>query len=125
MQNEFLYAVNREQETLTASTVYDAVKEYTDAIDPDEIPDEVEVHQFRQLKINDGVFSQALENLYEQLDEEYGNPGGPYENTPSPLANALYLAFADQVVKEYVVYSWEPTGNKITVSTKCHAEKEG
>ena len=63
----------------------------------------------------------ALDRLLEDLDEEYGDHDGePTE--PSESMKRASLAFADSILKEYMPFMCEPTGEVIEI-TKQQAEE--
>lgn len=77
----------------------------------------IEVHVFRRMKVNpDRLAERTLERIIEDLDEDYGDPDNPTELTEAMKAAAKQ--FIEALLKEYVVWNCEPTGEVInTVGT--------
>lgn len=78
----------------------------------------IEINVFKNMNITEdvNVFAKnILENLLEDLDEEYSDPDGDY-TVPSEEMKKASLAFAKVMVKEYHVWMCEPTGEVIKYS---------
>ncbi len=69
------------REELRNRTVDDAVVELLDMQTPDCWSAELEVIGYRRMKVNEGLWKalelSLVEMIYEQLDDEYGDPDGP------------------------------------------------
>lgn len=98
--------------------IEDVIERVLEEYDP--VPERVSIHVFRRMDVTrhvDSIASNALEITLENLDEEYGDPGGdPTE--PTQTMSEAALAFARAVVQEYKVWTCEPTGEVIERSVK-------
>ncbi len=105
---EVLYGLE-DDETLSNS-----IEEVTDRFRDGE---PVEVRVFRRMKVNSArLADRLLEWFLEDLDEDYGDPENPTVETVPMKAAASQ--FVQAVLKEYVVWNCEPTGESIkTVGT--------
>lgn len=75
----------------------------------------IRIHVYRRADISgmaEGIARDALEHALEYLDEEHGDPDGD-ATSPTKAMEAAALAFAQAVVKDYVSWACEPTGEVI------------
>ena len=74
----------------------------------------VEVHVFRKCKVNrvETIAFAVLDRLLEDLDDDYGDPDGDLTEPTDGMKWAAKV-FIDAVLKEYVVWTCEPTGEVI------------
>ena len=95
----------------------DVVEYWLDAAHPTpiaELPETIEIHEFRRRIVVCQDGSRQLEDLLEKLDEEYGNMEGYI--APTPAMKAAAESFVEAVVAEYHVWQCEPTGRTETVN---------
>jgi hypothetical protein len=103
-------------ERLTNTDIDDAVEEYLDCLD--DLPSTVEVHRYVRNEITnadrEACVEEALENIYEYLDENYGDPEEATERAAS--AKDLAKAFVDGIIKTYDVWTCEAVNPPIVVN---------
>lgn len=105
MSDELWYGVEGQEQL--DQTIEDVLDNY-DAGTP------VEILVFRKMKVTgvDRLALHVIEQLLEDLDEDYGDPG---DNSTEPTEGmkAAAKAFVEAVVKEYKVWTCVPTGEVI------------
>lgn len=92
------------------------VESYLDEREPTDWPDTIEVVKWERQRLDDGDFL-SPDDLYESLDEEYGDPGGD-KSIPSENVLAIWEKFVRAVKDEYYVWACEPTDEVIKVDVK-------
>lgn len=92
------------------------VESYLDEREPTDWPDTIEVVKWERQRLDDGDFL-SPDDLYESLDEEYGDPGGD-KSIPSENVLAIWEKFVRAVKDEYFVWACEPTDEVIKVDVK-------
>lgn len=98
----------RTDERLRHHGVDDFVESYLEEREARHWPDTIEVVKWERQKLGDGDF-QVPDDLYEALDEEYGDPDGD-RSIPSENVRA--------VKDEYFVWACEPTDVVYKVDVK-------
>jgi len=114
------YAIG-ETENITARTVDEAVKDYLaefydDGEPGDFLPDTLTVQGYATAELQLSDFSEWLENMVRDINEEYGPQEDPSEYQLSDAARGKWEAFVDQVIAEYPVYSLDCCGEPIVVN---------
>lgn len=88
----------------------------------------VKVLKFCRMKVIEShkksLATSALEGVLESLDEEHADMGGDYTKPTSPMQLAA-RRFIDEVVRHYVVWSCEPTGEVIEITREQAKESFG
>jgi hypothetical protein len=108
-------------ERLRHSSIEEFVESYLDERDPSGWPDTLEVVKWERQKIGDADL-QPPEDLYEMLDEEYGDPDEePTE--PSENVLALWEKYAAAVKEEYHVWACEPTNEVHRIQVRDWVQK--
>ena len=92
------------------------VESYLDEREPRHWPDTIEVVKWERQKLGDGDF-QVPDDLYESLDEAYGDPDGD-RSIPSENVQACWEKFVRAVKDEYFVWACEPAGEVTKVDVK-------
>lgn len=92
-----------DSETLRHETLDGAVNAVLDGVQ--NFPATLVVHGYRRMK-PEISYPRALEDLLEQLDEEYGNPDGG-DTQPTPAMLAAEKAFYEAVLAEYKPWACE------------------
>jgi len=88
----------------------EAIAVWLDGIEPDEWPETLEVEGFRKAVVPESFFRDSLlTRALEALDEEFGDPDGGY-SAPTPGMIEAEAAFIRAVLKEYLVWTCEKTG---------------
>lgn len=70
---------------------------------------------FRRMDVGrhaDSIARNALDDALERLDEEYGDPDGT-PSEPTEKMKSAAMAFAKDLLAEYVVWACEPTGETV------------
>lgn len=87
------YAVE-EKELLTATSVTEAVlEEVEDIVDPDEMPITVKVQGYKPMIVPEDYFDSYLDDIYENLSEEFGSPDGD-DSEPTEAVKQAWAAAA-------------------------------
>lgn len=134
-ETKTFYSVG-ERDRITAESVDEAVEEYIE--DMYGISNEggdlehymrlkgsVEVQEYERLTISPDCdcFEWSLENLLDNLHENYGDPEDQYYPTSfSEKAKAKYNQFKHQVIKDYPVCRLRAIGEPITVNLNSYLE---
>jgi hypothetical protein len=95
-----------DQERLTCTDPDEFVEEYLDAIDPSDWPEKLTIVGYVPMpgKLDPDRY---LEQILEDLDEEYGDPDGdPFKETDS-MRQAMKTC-CDAILAEYEPWSCEP-----------------
>lgn len=119
------YCVN-DLEIVTTTTVEEAVQQWYEDYGYDEnpVPEQVEVRGYKTKTFhpNGKIFEWVLENLYENLDENYGCEETFGDYKLSPEAQELFDKFIEQVKKEYPISQLEPVGKPFMVNLRDYVE---
>ena len=114
------YAVG-DREELYATDPDEAVEEYleyvwTDA-PPGDLPTTVRVQGYapRLISADCWFFGRMIEDLIEELDNEYSGPDDQTNYELSDKAKQLFDAFKAQVIAEYPVWQFEQVGEVVEV----------
>ena len=90
-----------------------------------DLPDLVIVKGYSPLiitKDESSSFGYHIDNLIENLDENYGNPEEPSDYKLSDKAKELFDKFASQVMEEYPVWQCEVVNN-VEINLKEHVRE--
>jgi hypothetical protein len=116
MSKSIFYGID-DPEILNANTVEEAIEEYLESIEPDQAPKTLIVKGYKPREIDQNYFNNTLEQLGENLADEYGDPSGDRDE-PIPLsAIVLWTAFCEQIKTHYRVWSCVETGEIVEVKT--------
>ena len=107
-------------DVMTCTEIDEAVQEYFEYLDPPDWPKEVEVKAFVRKEVSErerrNLAEQALEELIERLDEEYGNPEEATEF--DDVARAVAREFVDKIIANYEIWGCEEsTKENLQVNT--------
>lgn len=115
--DEQLYAAEGNEHVQELDKVLEDLLDNPDTVWP------VEIMQFRRMKVDWDRQAQAmLDDLYERLDTEYGDPEGQVDNEPDKKVELAAKSLIEEVKKSYKVWMCEPTGRKL-IYAKEEAEK--
>jgi hypothetical protein len=103
-------------EQLRHQDVDSFVESYLDEIEPRFWPDTIEVVKWERQKLDGGCF-QDLDDLYEMLDEEHGDPDAS-PSVPSKNVQECWETFVRAVKDDYFVWVCEPTDEVTKVDVK-------
>jgi len=85
----------------------------------------VKVLKFKRATVSEShkksLATSALEGVLESLDEDHSDPGGDYTKPTAPMQLAA-RRFVDEVVRHYVVWNCEPTGEVVEVTREMAKE---
>ncbi len=116
------YAVG-EVERMTATSIQEAVEEFIEDREPDEIPETVEVQGYVPMEISDNVFKSALERLAEDLADEYIDPDWCDSTDLPKSAMPHWEKFTEAIKKDYFVWWCEQHGKPIKVNVADYVEQ--
>ncbi|NIO43643.1 MAG: hypothetical protein GTO41_27910 [Burkholderiales bacterium] len=106
-----------EHDEYLQSDIHDVIEYWLDSQHPtpiDQLPKVITVHEYsRRVPDEDG--SRQLEDLLEQLDEEYADPNTSDFTKPTETMKEAARVFAAAVLAEYEVWTCEPTGHTETI----------
>jgi hypothetical protein len=110
-----------DDETLAYSDADEVFASMVNDMLPEELDREATAYQFKRVEIPRGYFN-PLERLLEDLDDEFG---GEDPSEPTEAMKAAEQAFIDAVLKDYVPWRCDPTGEKVTVNLLEWAKENG
>lgn len=90
---------------LQRTDIHDAVIDFLDQCDPHEWPDKIIVKGYARMQISKPDITSEVENIYEQLDEEFGDPLGDYRCDPTDEVLALADQLARQIRDDYETFA--------------------
>lgn len=101
------WSCREDDEYLSHETIEEAVEAWADDLHPGPLPETVTVYGFARMELptTERLASEALARLLEWMDEEYGDPHGATE--PTPTMEAAAFAFAQTFRAEYVPWACE------------------
>jgi hypothetical protein len=109
------------QESLDAE-IGDCIQNYLDMCDPDNMPEAITVDEYEQAKASVNVDS-MLEQVYEWLDDEYGNPDDDSTVPPECVVEKAH-ELADLILANYHVWRCEKNGMHYNVDVKKYVAGE-
>lgn len=118
MSDEIAYWTCGDGESLSYETLDEVVEGHLDGLDVDYWPDVLEVQGYRrevigEEEINALIFG-VLELVYEELDNDYGDPEERAPENPKDVEAAQ--RFVREVVSRFHVWRCSPTGNPLSVN---------
>lgn len=110
-----LYGVG-DQERLTASDPEEAAAEHVESIYPDKPEKVIPVQGYAPMIIGDHYFDSLLEQLEENIGEDFSDPDGDPEPIPDS-AMVHWKAFVAAVREDMHVWSCEAVGDPVEIES--------
>jgi len=124
-KDDIRYGAERYTDKLWETTD-EAVEDHIDNCIEEGLEGDLTVLEFKRATIPEPTKGEAeslLDSLWDDLNDEYGDPDYIEQNEPSETIKNEAIEFLKKVYADYVPWAMEPTGKEIQVNLKKWAEE--